>query len=123
MGELANVQSTRDITQLRFRPEAALKRVAATGDLFAPLLTLKQSLPAKLLPTDTSNPKSARDSRPAMRSRQALDHGLSGLPKAGANFIPPMLLLRTERLPEGASWLYELLCGGPHNAEHNAEHF
>jgi hypothetical protein len=30
---------------------------------------------------------------------------------AKARFIDPMLLLRTERLPEGSDWLYELLCG------------
>ena len=27
-------------------------------------------------------------------------------------FIPPMLLLRRERLPEGAEWLYELKLDG-----------
>jgi hypothetical protein len=25
-----------------------------------------------------------------------------------------MLLLRTEKLPEGPDWAYEILCGGPH---------
>ena len=35
-------------------------------------------------------------------------HGeLESLPKAKAAFIEPMLLLRTEALPEGAQWLYE----------------
>ena len=29
--------------------------------------------------------------------------------KVHAGFIEPMLLLRTERLPEGPVWLYELL--------------
>jgi len=29
-------------------------------------------------------------------------------PKTKAGFIPPMLLLRTERPPEGANWLYGL---------------
>jgi len=32
--------------------------------------------------------------------------------KARAAFIPPMLLLRTERLPEGSDWLYELKLDG-----------
>jgi hypothetical protein len=40
---------------------------------------------------------------------------LESLPKAKATFIEPMLLLRTGALPEAAEWLYELLCGGPHN--------
>jgi hypothetical protein len=33
-----------------------------------------------------------------------------------ATFIEPMLLLRTEKLPEGADWQYELLCGPPHRS-------
>jgi hypothetical protein len=35
--------------------------------------------------------------------------------KTKASFISPMLLVRTEKLPEGDNWLYELLCGRPHN--------
>jgi len=31
-----------------------------------------------------------------------------------ARFIPPMLLLRRDSLPEGPEWLYEILCGPPH---------
>jgi len=34
------------------------------------------------------------------------------LPKTKAEFIPAMLLLRTERLPEGPNWLYELKLDG-----------
>ena len=30
-------------------------------------------------------------------------------PKAKARFVEPMLLFRTERLPEGDDWLYEIL--------------
>jgi hypothetical protein len=33
---------------------------------------------------------------------------------AKARFIEPMLLLRTDKLPEGKDWLYEILCGGLH---------
>jgi hypothetical protein len=36
-------------------------------------------------------------------------------PKVQAKFIEPMLLLPAQSLPEGAGWLYELLCGPPHN--------
>jgi len=32
--------------------------------------------------------------------------------KTKASFISPMLLLRTEKLPEGANWLYELKLDG-----------
>lgn len=34
------------------------------------------------------------------------------LAKTKAEFIPPMLLLRAERLPEGPNWLYELKLDG-----------
>ena len=34
------------------------------------------------------------------------------LPKVRASFIEPMLLLRTENLPEGKEWLYELKLDG-----------
>jgi len=37
---------------------------------------------------------------------------LESLPKAKAVFIEPMLLQRTEALPEGATWLYELKFDG-----------
>jgi ATP-dependent DNA ligase len=33
-------------------------------------------------------------------------------PETKAGFIQPMLLLRTERLPEGPDWLYELKLDG-----------
>jgi ATP-dependent DNA ligase len=32
--------------------------------------------------------------------------------KAKAEFIPPMVLVRTERLPEAPDWLYELKLDG-----------
>src|SRR5579862_6424783 len=35
-----------------------------------------------------------------------------GHPKSKASFIPPMLLLRTDRLPEGPEWVYELKLDG-----------
>src|SRR4051812_33719217 len=33
-------------------------------------------------------------------------------PKTRASFIPPMLLLNSETLPEGSDWLYELKLDG-----------
>jgi ATP-dependent DNA ligase len=41
-----------------------------------------------------------------------IDDKLESMPKAKAAFIEPMLLLRTEALPEGADWLYELKLDG-----------
>jgi DNA ligase D-like protein (predicted ligase) len=41
-----------------------------------------------------------------------IDSELDSLPKAKAEFIEPMLLIRTEALPESAGWLYELKLDG-----------
>jgi bifunctional non-homologous end joining protein LigD len=43
--ELKSAMKRGDAEALRFRPEAALKRVEKIGDLFAPVLTMKQRLP------------------------------------------------------------------------------
>jgi hypothetical protein len=51
----------------------------------------------------------------AVRAKR-IDSELESLPKAKAAFIEPMLLLRSEVLPESAEWLYEVLCGGPHKS-------
>ncbi len=107
--ELAGLRNARDAAKLRFSPEGALKRVESQGDLFAPLLTLKQKLPEKLRDFE---PKAPARPKAAPR-RQSGDHKkLDALPKARAEFVEPMLLLRTERLPEQASWLYELKLDG-----------
>jgi hypothetical protein len=45
---------------------------------------------------------------------ERMRHTLAVADNTKASFISPMLLVRTERLPEGRNWLYELLCGGPH---------
>ncbi len=43
--ELATALRSRKTDELYFEPEPALRRLAEIGDLFAPVLTLKQSLP------------------------------------------------------------------------------
>lgn len=47
--ELQTALKKRDASALAFTPDAALKRLKKLGDLFAPVLTLKQSLPAKFV--------------------------------------------------------------------------
>ena len=101
--ELAGIRHSDDAGKLRFTPENALKRAESGGDLFSPLLTLEQSLPAKV-----------RDSlaRSMPRKRKQVDKSIEQLPKARPGFIEPMLLLRTSHLPEEAQWLYELKLDG-----------
>ena len=62
--EISKAQATRDREPLDFTPAEALQRLKKVGDLFAPVLTLKQKLPEAFL--DLA-PKSARKapSRPA----------------------------------------------------------
>jgi bifunctional non-homologous end joining protein LigD len=115
--ELATLQDARDPAKLRFGPQAALKRLEAEGDLFASLLTVKQTLPGKLRARETPASKPQRRagntrSSPAARRARGEDKTLERLPAARAEFIPPMLLLRTGRLPEGEPWLYELKLDG-----------
>src|SRR6478672_10140534 len=50
--------------------------------------------------------------RPHCRRIRLMRHTLCVPEKTKASFIPPMLLLRTEKLPEGANWLYELKLDG-----------
>src|SRR5438105_6157959 len=41
-----------------------------------------------------------------------IDTDMKSMPKAKAGFIEPMVLLRTEALPEGTEWIYELKLDG-----------
>jgi hypothetical protein len=43
---------------------------------------------------------------------------LRSLPAKKTSFVEPMECLSVPRLPEGSQWLWEILCGPPHNAEH-----
>ena len=88
---------------MRFAPDAAVKRAASAGDLFAPLLAFKQTLPKSLSESDAAaKPPAAKahGKRVQARTAEGEDDMLSSLPEAVAAFIPPMLL-HTERLPEG----------------------
>lgn len=86
--ELRRALDRSDPERLYFSPEAALKRLPKTGDLYAPLLTLKQKLPkAKVL----------QDS-PPHRDRIA--------------FLEPMRARLAEALPEGKEWVYEIKLDG-----------
>ncbi len=60
--ELAEATQKNDARSLYFGPEEALRRLERTGDLFAPVETLKQKLPAEVLTalrqsTPTQSPK------------------------------------------------------------------
>ena len=83
--ELERVQRTKKIDTLYFAPKAALKRLAKVGDLFAPVLKLKQRLPRAFArqavaaaveveadgatPDKTGKRKSAKQPKPAKSSQ------------------------------------------------------
>jgi hypothetical protein len=50
--------------------------------------------------------------------QRKMQERLALLPRTQASFIEPMECLSVSRLPEGGPWIWEILCGGPHNAEH-----
>ncbi len=109
--ELAAAKEREDGASLHFAPDVAIKRAESAGDLFAPLLALKQTLPESLSESDgAAKPPASKDHGKLVRAKAVKleDDLLASLPKAAAAFIQPMLLLRTERLPEGPAWLYEL---------------
>ncbi len=53
-----------DAASLRFAPDAAVKRAESAGDLFAPPLALKQTLPKSLSESDgAAKPRATNASR------------------------------------------------------------
>jgi bifunctional non-homologous end joining protein LigD len=59
--ELETVLDKNDASNLFFEPEAALKRLEKTGDLFAPSLRLKQTLPKPFLQLNSETSSAAGD--------------------------------------------------------------
>lgn len=55
--ELGKAMQANDARSLYFEPEAALKRLEKTGDLFAPVETIKQNLPVQVLEALERSPK------------------------------------------------------------------
>ncbi len=70
--ELQRALDVRKADGLYFEPEAALKRLDEIGDLFAPVLTLKQSLPASALEvTGTEQPSRGKRSPASQQQASA----------------------------------------------------
>jgi hypothetical protein len=125
--ELQTVQKNGDVNILRLSPDATLARLERAGDLFAPLLKLKQILPKLGLEQQAREDETLKRGSPSRQTQARFNAAqgapssiskpeLDALPRAPARFVEPMLLLSTAKLPEGSEWLYELLCGGPHNS-------
>ena len=96
--ELAAALKASKAGKLYFEPEAALERLSKVGDLFSPLLQLKQSLPKSI-----TAPK-AKPKKPGT--------ALDTLPRSAMKFIAPMQCELVARLPEGEDWRYELKLDG-----------
>jgi bifunctional non-homologous end joining protein LigD len=109
--EVEALLKKRDPEALRFEPAPLLERLEKTGDLFSAFLTLKQDL------SNLGGTKSSSARRQPVKEvegkHNTIDHvepsktGTSAL-----KFVEPMLLLKTDRLPEGKDWLYEIKLDG-----------
>ncbi len=75
--ELAMAVKREKRDALYFMPKAAVKRIAKLGDLFAPVLTLQQTLPAAFTQALAAGPPPKLSSWPRNRSKSGRDHDKS----------------------------------------------
>ncbi len=75
--ELARAVRKKDATRLVFTPEAALKRARKLGDLFRPLVELRQELPTAFTEALAAGPAPRLASWPRNRSRSGSDRDRS----------------------------------------------
>ncbi len=101
LGEICSHGSAED---LYFAPAEALERFAKEGDLFAPVLERKQSLP------DSIEPKRPRARKRA--SAKADPINVEKLPHSLMRFAEPMLAKLVTTLPSEAGWHYEIKLDG-----------
>lgn len=102
--ELREACDANDKERLVFRPEPGIQRLAETGDLFEPVLKLKQRLPRKF-------PELAKRT-PASKRLRGSTAGLDDLPASRMQFIAPMQAQIVGSLPEGPEWQYEVKFDG-----------
>src|SRR4051812_41599943 len=97
-----------------FSPGEALKRLAKIGDLFKPVLTLKQKLPSKTdRPTQEDRARQKKTPpRGSVKIPRSLQRDLSDLPLAKPEFVQPMQPEIVKQLPTGPNWQYELKWDG-----------
>ncbi len=75
--ELARAVNRGDEKGLFFSPAAAVKRIKRLGDLFAPVLTLKQKLPSSFTKALAAGPPPKLSSWPRNRNKSGQDHDKS----------------------------------------------
>ena len=75
--ELAKAVKSKKSAALFFTPAAAVKRIKKLGDLFAPVLKLKQKLPASFTKALAAGPAPKLSSWPRNRSKSGQDHDKS----------------------------------------------
>ena len=75
--ELAKAVKTKKPEALFFKPDAAVKRIKRLGDLFAPVLKLRQTLPAAFTKALAAGPPPRLSSWPRNRNKSGQDHDKS----------------------------------------------
>ena len=69
--ELERALRDRDVESLSFEPEAALERVSRLGDLFAPVLKLRQKLPAEFVSRLSGTATATRSATPKLEEYES----------------------------------------------------
>ena len=125
--ELRRALKRRDTKPLYYEPAEALRRMEKLGDLFGPVLTLKQKLPKDAISrlrggrgvtigrkdtADSDGQAPARSQRPGPTQPLSRSAALAKLPQQKATFIQPMQPELVRTLPSGAGWRYELKWDG-----------
>lgn len=75
--ELAKAVKSKKAGALYFKPAAAVKRIKRLGDLFAPVLKLRQKLPAAFIRALAAGPPPKLSSWPRNRNKAGKDHDKS----------------------------------------------
>ena len=75
--ELARAVKRKNAESLYFKPDAAVKRIKRLGDLFAPVLKLRQTLPTAFTKALAAGPPRKLSSWPRNRSKSGHDHDKS----------------------------------------------
>ena len=75
--ELAKAVKNKKAEALYFTPDAAVKRIKRLGDLFAPVLKLRQTLPAAFTKALAAGPPPKLSSWPRNRNKSGQDHDKS----------------------------------------------
>jgi DNA ligase D-like protein (predicted ligase) len=111
--ELSAAHKSGKPDKLYLHPDEALKRLDKTGDLFEPVLAVKQKLPGgEQLRAKRTNQVVGQSRRSQTIRPDAIHKNVSTLPREKPGFIQPMQPELVRKLPTGEQWQYEVKWDG-----------